>query len=90
MKRLLTVLMALGVVVAFASAATAEKSVVSIVQCTDKGELKLLADDFHFNDDVAHNQTKEYHEATGYYPRVVWSEAREREWYNYVKVARRS
>jgi len=87
MKRLLTVLMALGLVVVFASVATAEKSVVSIVQCTNKAELKLLAEDFHFNDDVSHEQTTEHYARTGEYPRVVWSEASERVWYKYVKDA---
>lgn len=87
MKRLLTVLVALGVVVAFASVATAEKSVVSIVRATDKGDLKLLSDDFHFNAEFTMEQTKEFHESTGDYPRVVWSEASERVWYKYVKDA---
>jgi uncharacterized protein (DUF362 family) len=49
--------------------------------------LKLLAEDFHFNDDVAHEQTNEYHERTGDYPHVVWSEASEDVWYKYVKEA---
>jgi uncharacterized protein (DUF362 family) len=87
MKKVLMAVMAVALVVAFAGVAMAEKSVVSIVQCTNKADLKLLAEDFHFNDDVAHEQTKEYHEATGDYPHVIWSEASERVWYKYVKDA---
>ena len=88
MKRFFVILMALSVVFFFASATMAGgKSVVSIVGCKDKAELKLLAEDFHFNDDVAHEQTNEYHERTGDYPHVVWSEASEDVWYKYVKEA---
>ena len=88
MKRFFVILMALSVVFFFVSATMAGgKSVVSIVGCKDKAELKLLADDFHFNDDVAHEQTNEYHERTGDYPHVVWSEASEDVWYKYVKMA---
>ena len=43
MKKLLMGVMAVALVVAFAAVATAEKSVVSIVQCTNKADLKLLA-----------------------------------------------
>ena len=88
MKRFFVILMALSVVFFFVSATMAGgKSVVSIVGCKDKAELKLLAEDFHFNDDVAHEQTNEYHERTGDYPHVVWSEASEDVWYKYVKQA---
>ena len=77
MKRFFIILMALSVVFFFVSATMAGgKSVVSIVGCKDKAELKLLAEDFHFNDDVSHEQTNEYHERTGDYPHVVWSEVR--------------
>jgi hypothetical protein len=54
MRRLAIVLLALGMVFFLGSTAMAGKSVVSIVQCTDKADLDLLANDFHFNDDVSH------------------------------------
>jgi uncharacterized protein (DUF362 family) len=87
MRRLSIVLLALGVVFFLGSTAMAAKSVVSIVKCENKADLDLLANDFHFNDDVSHEQTTEYNNRTGDYPHVVWSEASEEVWYKYVKKA---
>lgn len=86
MKRILVLLLALGVVVLFASVAAAQKSVVSIVKA-ESPDLKLLAESFHFNDDISHEQTAAFHEATGEYPRAVWPDASEEVWYKYVKQA---
>jgi len=87
MKRLFMVLMVVAVAVAFTSVATAEKSVVSIVQCTDKADLKLLAMDFWWNLSKSQEQTTEQYARTGEYARVEWSQASERVWYKYVKEA---
>ncbi|MGD0624855.1 MAG: DUF362 domain-containing protein [Thermodesulfobacteriota bacterium] len=87
MKKVLTALMAVAIALVFVSVAAAQKSVVSIVKCTSKSDLKLLSEDFHINDDVAHEQTTAFHEKTGEYVRAVWSEASEKVWYKYVKDA---
>jgi uncharacterized protein (DUF362 family) len=87
MKKVLMALLVVAIGVVFVSVAAAQKSVVSIVKCTDKADIKLLAEDFHFNDEVSHDQTREYHERTKDYPHVVWSEASEKAWYKYVKQA---
>ncbi len=86
MKRMFVLLLAFGVVAFFASVAAAEKSVVSIVKA-DPADMKLLAESFHFNDDISHEQTAEFHEKTGEYPRAVWPEESEEVWYKYVKRA---
>ena len=70
MKRLLTVLMVVGVVVAFASVATAEKSVVSIMRAT-KADAKKLDVNFKTIDYVALDQTKQYAEARGDFTHAV-------------------
>ena len=85
MKRLSIVLLALGVVFFLGSTAMAGKSVVSIVKSDNQADLDLLANDFHFNADVSKEQTVDYHERTGDYPHVVWSEASEEVWYKYIK-----
>lgn len=87
MKRLLISLTVLGMIFCFASVVAAEKSVVSIVKCTDKAELDLLSNTFHFNDDISHEQTTEHYDRTKEYPRAVWSEESEGVWYKYVKQA---
>ncbi len=87
MKKVLMALMAVAIGFVFVSVAAAQKSVVSIVKCTNKSDLKLLAEDFHINDDVSHEQTTAFHDKTGEYPRAVWSEASEKVWYKYVKDA---
>jgi uncharacterized protein (DUF362 family) len=64
----------------------AAKSVVSIVKATPE-DAKMLDGKFHINDDVAHEQTREYHEATGDYVHALWEPESEEVWYKYVKQA---
>ena len=85
MKRFSIVLLALGVVFFLGSTAMADKSVVSIVKSDNQADLDFLANDFHFNADVSKEQTVDYHERTGDYPHVVWSEESEEVWYKYIK-----
>jgi len=86
MKKILVLLLSLIAVFAFTSFAMAQKSVVSIVKATPE-DAKMLEGGFHINDDVAHEQTKEYHEATGDYTRALWEPESEDMWYRYVKQA---
>jgi uncharacterized protein (DUF362 family) len=87
MKRILFVVLALCAAFMFVAAATAEKSKVAIVRCDDKAELKMLSETWHFNDEVSHEQTTEFHAQTGEYPRAVWPEESEEVWYKYTKQA---
>jgi uncharacterized protein (DUF362 family) len=86
MKRILIGLLALGAILAFASFAMAAKSVVAIVKASPE-DAKIMDGGFHINDDVAHEQTREYHEATGDYTRALWDPASEDMWYKYTKQA---
>ena len=87
MKRILALLMVVSFVVLFSSAAIAEKSVVSIVKCTDKADLELLANDHWWNLSKTQEQTKEQYASAHDYPRVEWSQASEKVWYDYTKKA---
>jgi len=84
MKKILILLLALGVVVAFSAVAMAAKSVVAVVKATD-ADAKMLDGKFHINDDVAHEQTTEYHDATGDYTHATWDLESEEVWYKYMK-----
>jgi uncharacterized protein (DUF362 family) len=86
MKKILVLLLALGVVVAFSTVAMAAKSVVAIVKASPE-DAKLMDGHFHINDDVAHEQTTAYHDATGDYVRAIWDESSEDVWYEQVKKA---
>ncbi len=86
MKRILVLLVALVAVMAFASFAMAAKSVVAIVKATPE-EAKAMDGGFHINDDVAHEQTTEYHDATGDYVRALWAPESEEVWYQHMKKA---
>ena len=86
MKKILVLLLSLIAVFAFTSFAMAQKSVVSIVKATPE-DAKMLDGGFHINDDVAHEQTREYHEATGDYTHALWDPASEDMWYKYTKQA---
>jgi uncharacterized protein (DUF362 family) len=80
------VLMALGLVFAFAATATAEKSVVAIMKAT-KADAKILDGNFKTIDYVALDQTKEYAEAGGDVTHAVWDLESEEVWYKYIKGA---
>jgi len=86
MKKMLVLLLALGVVVAFSAVAMAAKSVVAIVKASPE-DAKLMDGHFHINDDVAHEQTDAYHEATGDVVRALWDESSEEVWYQQIKKA---
>lgn len=86
MKKMLVLLLALGVVVAFSTVAMAAKSVVAIVKASPE-EAKMMDGHFHINDDVAHEQTAAYHNATGDYVRALWDDESEGVWYEQVKKA---
>jgi uncharacterized protein (DUF362 family) len=85
MKRVLILLMALGVVVAFASVAMAEKSIVAIVKATPQ-DAELLDGHFRIRDLEALSPA-EYSESEGDHTRAVWDLESEEVWYRYIKQA---
>jgi len=86
MKRILILVLAVGMLAVFASVAAAQKSVVAIVKATPE-EAKMLDGKFHYNWSEVLDQTKEHYAQTGEYPRATWDEASEEVWYKYVKQA---
>ena len=88
MKRILILVLAVGMLAVFASVAAAQKSVVAIVKATPE-EATMLDGKFHVLDlvDVSLKNVQEYAAMEGDFTHATWDPASDEVWYQLIKKA---